>query len=44
MRANKSFLRSAFDAIIEARTREAERTVAYYQRNSDLYTTTSGKR
>ena len=36
MRATKSFLRSAFDAIIEARAREAARTVAYYQSYSNL--------
>ncbi len=44
MRANKSFLRSAFDAVIEARTREAARTIAYYQRNSNLGIGTSDKR
>lgn len=44
MSASKSFLRSAFDAIIEARTREAERTVAYYQRNTNLDATKTDKR
>ncbi len=44
MRATKSFFRSALDAIIEARTREAARTIAYFHGDSDLDTAKPAKR
>ena len=36
MREHKNFFRAAFDAMIEARSREAERMVAYYKSTVDL--------
>ncbi len=44
MHNRKSFFRSAFDAMIEARTREAERMLAYYHINPDLETAKAQKR
>lgn len=44
MRDHKNYFRAAFDAVIEARTREAERIVAYYRANNGIDTQDMPKR